>query len=68
MLKPFDFAHHFAHYYAHHFAHHFAHSPFDCVTGEQQSLVRRHLQHRAMAAGQVLLAPGDAPAHLFVLI
>ena len=45
-----------------------AHSPFDCLTGEQQSLVRRHLQHRAMAAGQVLLAPGDAPAHLFLLI
>jgi CBS domain-containing protein len=46
----------------------FAHSPFDCLTGEQQALVRRHLQHQPMAAGQVLLAPGDAPAHLFVLI
>lgn len=46
----------------------FAHSPFDCLTGEQQALVRQHLQHQPMAAGQQLLAPGDAPAHLFVLI
>jgi len=46
----------------------FAHSPFNCLTGEQQALVRQHLQHQPMAAGQVLLAPGDAPTHLFVLI
>lgn len=46
----------------------FTHSPFDCLTGEQQALVRRSLHFADMASGQVLLAPGEAPTHLFVLI
>ena len=46
----------------------FAVSPFDCLNGEQQELVRRHLAIDSVPEGGVLLAPGEAPGHLFVLI
>ena len=43
-------------------------SPFDCLNGEQQHLLRQHLTMAAVPEGQVLLAPGEVPAHLFVLV
>ncbi|MBL8349441.1 MAG: cyclic nucleotide-binding domain-containing protein [Burkholderiaceae bacterium] len=46
----------------------FAVSPFDCLSGEQQQLVLRHLSIDAVPAGRVLLSPGEEPGHLFVLV
>lgn len=46
----------------------FAVSPFDCLDGAQRDLVRAQVDLESLPAGQVLLAPGDAPSHLFVLV
>ena len=46
----------------------FAVSPFDCLTSGQQLLVRRSAALESWREGQVLLAPGDVPSHLFVLV
>ena len=43
-------------------------SPFDCLNGEQQHLLRQHLTMANVPEGQVLLAPGEVPSHLFVLV
>ncbi|MDO9286289.1 MAG: DUF294 nucleotidyltransferase-like domain-containing protein [Aquabacterium sp.] len=43
-------------------------SPFDCLNGEQQHLLRRHLTIESLPEGHVLLAPGEVPSHLFVLV
>lgn len=46
----------------------FAAYPFDCLDAEQQRWVIGSAAIESMAEGQVLLAPGDAPSHLFVLV
>jgi len=46
----------------------FSVSPFDCLTFDEQRLVRDHVDIGYWREGATLLAPGDAPAHLFVLI
>ena len=46
----------------------FAVSPFDCLNSEQQQLVRRSAALESWPEGQVLLAPGVVPSHLFVLV
>ena len=46
----------------------FSASPFDCLSTGQQQLLRRHLRLDTVPAGEVLLAPGEAPSHLFVLV
>ena len=46
----------------------FAVSPFDCLNSEQRFLVRRSAALESWPEGQVLLAPGDVPSHLFVLV
>ena len=43
-------------------------SPFDCLNSEQQLLVRRSAALESWPEGCVLLAPGDVPSHLFVLV
>ncbi len=42
-------------------------SPFDCLTSDERRRVRESVDLLPLQAGQVLLAPGDAPSHLFVL-
>ena len=42
-------------------------SPFDCLTSAERRQVRDNVDLVPLQAGQVLLAPGDAPSHLFVL-
>ncbi len=46
----------------------FAVSPFDCLTDAQQRLVRDSVDIDYVTEGTVLLAAGEAPSHLFVLI
>ena len=46
----------------------FAVSPFDCLNSEQRFLVRCSAALESWPEGQVLLAPGDVPSHLFVLV
>ena len=43
-------------------------SPFDCLTSDERRQVRDNVDLVPLQAGQVLLAPGDAPSHLFVLV
>jgi len=43
-------------------------SPFDCLTQDQQRLVRDNLDVAYFRPGEVLLEVGAAPTHLFVLI
>ena len=43
-------------------------SPFDCLTSDERRRVRENVDLMPLQAGQVLLAPGDAPSHLFVLV
>ena len=46
----------------------FAVSPFDCLTADQQRLVRDNVDIDYVPDGQAMLSPGDAPSHLFVII
>ena len=46
----------------------FAASPFDRLDGEQQGLVLASAHVESRPAGHILLAPGDAPSHLHMLI
>ena len=46
----------------------FAASPFDCLTQQQQRLVREHVDIAYFRAGEVILDVGSVPRHLFVLI
>ena len=46
----------------------FAASPFDCLTQQQQRLVRESVDIAYFRAGEVILDVGSAPTHLFVLI
>ncbi|URI11863.1 DUF294 nucleotidyltransferase-like domain-containing protein [Aquincola tertiaricarbonis] len=46
----------------------FSASPFDCLTADERQLVRDHVDIAYFREGDVLLQPGEQPAHLFVLI
>jgi CBS domain-containing protein len=46
----------------------FSVSPFDCLSADEQRLVRDHVDIGYWGEGATLLAPGEAPAHLFVVI
>jgi CBS domain-containing protein len=46
----------------------FSVSPFNCLTTDQQRLVRASVDIDYVPEGQTMLAPGEAPTHLFVLI
>jgi CBS domain-containing protein len=46
----------------------FAASPFDCLTQEQQRLVRDHVDVAYFRSDEVILDVGAAPTHLFVII
>jgi len=46
----------------------FAASPFDGLDAQQQGLVLASARVESRPAGDVLLAPGDAPSHLHMLI
>ncbi len=46
----------------------FSATPFDCLTAEERSLVRNNLDVAYYRDGEVLLAPGMTPDHLFVII
>jgi CBS domain-containing protein len=46
----------------------FAVSPFDCLSPSQRRLVRDSVDLELVPAGRLLLAPGEAPSHLFVLV
>ncbi|HEY0824479.1 MAG TPA: DUF294 nucleotidyltransferase-like domain-containing protein [Ramlibacter sp.] len=46
----------------------FSVSPFDCLSTEEQRLVRDHVDIGYWREGETLLAPGVEPAHLFVVI
>ncbi|MBC5781495.1 cyclic nucleotide-binding domain-containing protein [Ramlibacter sp. USB13] len=46
----------------------FSVSPFDCLSLEEQRLVRDHVDVGYWREGATLLAPGEEPAHLFVVI
>ena len=46
----------------------FSASPFDCLTAEEQSLVRDNVDIAYYPEGAVVLNVGDAPGHLFVII
>ena len=46
----------------------FSASPFDCLTTDQRRLVRDSLDVAYYREGEVLLAPGMTPAHLFIII
>ena len=46
----------------------FSVSPFDCLTADEQRLVRDHVDIGYYLEGATLLAPGVEPAHLFVVI
>ena len=45
----------------------FAVPPFDCLDAGQRQVVLAGVRHEVASAGQVLLAPGESPSHLFVL-
>ena len=46
----------------------FSASPFDCLTAEEQSLVRDNVDIAYYPEGAVVLDVGNAPEHLFVII
>lgn len=46
----------------------FSASPFDCLSPEEQALVRDHVDIAYYPQGAVVLDVGDAPAHLCVII
>ncbi|MBS0607773.1 MAG: CBS domain-containing protein [Proteobacteria bacterium] len=46
----------------------FSASPFDCLSAEEQALVRDNVDIAYYPEGAVVLEMGDAPAHLFVII
>jgi CBS domain-containing protein len=46
----------------------FSVSPFDCLSADEQRLVRDHVDIGYFVEGATLLAPELAPAHLFVII
>ncbi|HET8747399.1 MAG TPA: DUF294 nucleotidyltransferase-like domain-containing protein [Ramlibacter sp.] len=46
----------------------FSVSPFDCLSADEQRLVRDHVDIGYWREGATLLAPGVEPAHLFVVI
>ena len=46
----------------------FSASPFDCLSADEQRLVRDHVDVGYWREGATLLAPGDEPANLFVVI
>jgi len=46
----------------------FSLSPFDCLSGDEQRLVRDHVDIGYWREGATLLAPDVEPAHLFVVI
>jgi len=46
----------------------FSVSPFDCLSADEQRLVRDHVDIGYWREGATLLAPGEAPTHLFVVI
>ncbi|MFZ3221195.1 MAG: DUF294 nucleotidyltransferase-like domain-containing protein [Rhodoferax sp.] len=46
----------------------FSSSPFDCLTLEEQRLVRDHVDIAYFPQGETILAPGAQPTHLFVII
>ena len=46
----------------------FSASPFDCLTQDEQRLVRNHLDIAYFPQGDTVLAPGSQPTHLFVII
>ena len=46
----------------------FSASPFDCLTQDEQRLVRSHLDIAYFPQGDTVLAPGSQPTHLFVII
>ncbi len=43
-------------------------SPFDCLTAEQQQLVRDSVDIDYVREGAAMLSPGEAPSHLYVII
>jgi len=49
-------------------AFHFDASPFDCLTPDEQALVRSHVDIAYFRAGETILDAGQAPTHLFVVI
>ena len=46
----------------------FTASPFDCLDGEEQRIVRDHVDIAYFRADETILDPGTAPLHLFVII
>ncbi|MCB2033175.1 MAG: cyclic nucleotide-binding domain-containing protein, partial [Ottowia sp.] len=46
----------------------FSASPFDCLTQEQQRLVRDHVDVAYFPKGTVILEVGAQPTHLWVVI
>jgi CBS domain-containing protein len=46
----------------------FSVSPFDCLSTDEQRLVRDHVDVGYYREGATLLAPGVEPEHLFVVI
>lgn len=46
----------------------FAASPFDCLTPEEQGLVRKNVDIAYFPSGKVVLDVGAVPTHLFILI
>ncbi len=46
----------------------FSASPFDCLTSQEQALVRASVDIAYYPEGAVVLQPGDAPQHLLVVI
>ncbi|MDO5626644.1 MAG: cyclic nucleotide-binding domain-containing protein, partial [Pseudomonadota bacterium] len=46
----------------------FSASPFDCLTQHEQRLVRDHIDIVYYPRGAIILAVGEAPTHLFVVI
>lgn len=46
----------------------FAASPFDCLDADERDRVRRSVDIEYFREGAVILAPGQEPTHLFVLI
>ena len=46
----------------------FSASPFDCLSADERHLVRNSLDVAYYREGEVLLAPGMTPTHLFVII
>ncbi|GAB1386891.1 putative nucleotidyltransferase substrate binding domain-containing protein [Melaminivora sp.] len=46
----------------------FSASPFDCLSPEEQALVRASVDIAYYPEGAVVLEPGEAPQHLFIII